>query len=166
MTSAKNLSLKSKNTSWTQVTARSETEKHRFQTARSPLFWSLNTALIFTNFKHFYLARICLYYKDCFRSSVSYNRFVELQQRVAVPMMLFLKTRCLVAHVALTLSVQRILRYTITGVSITIRYLIRWRSGDNIHLVGFYGFKLHLIINDKGEMLSFTLQKAMLTTGT
>jgi hypothetical protein len=49
----------------------------------------------FTNLKHFYLAHICLYYKDCFPGFVSYNRFVELQQRVAVPMMLFLKTNCL-----------------------------------------------------------------------
>jgi hypothetical protein len=29
----------------------------------------------------------------------------------------------------------------------------------------FYGFKLHLIINDKGEILSFTLPKAMLIPG-
>ena len=49
----------------------------------------------FTNLKHFYLCHICSYYKDCFPGLVSYNRFVELQQRVAVPMMLFLKTHCL-----------------------------------------------------------------------
>ncbi len=29
----------------------------------------------FTNLKHFYLAHICLYYKDCFPGLVSYNRF-------------------------------------------------------------------------------------------
>lgn len=33
----------------------------------------------FTNLKHFYLAHICMYYKDCFLALVSYNRFVELQ---------------------------------------------------------------------------------------
>ncbi|MEP6613709.1 MAG: IS982 family transposase, partial [Mucilaginibacter sp.] len=49
----------------------------------------------FTNLKHFYVAHICMYYKDYFPGLVSYNRFVELQQRVAVPMMLFLKTSCL-----------------------------------------------------------------------
>ena len=49
----------------------------------------------FTNLKHFYLGYICAYYKGHFPGLVSYNRFVELQQRVAVPMMLFLKARCL-----------------------------------------------------------------------
>lgn len=49
----------------------------------------------FTNLKHFYIAHICLYYKSCFPGLVSYNRFVELWQRVAVPMMLFLKMNCL-----------------------------------------------------------------------
>ena len=37
----------------------------------------------FTNLKHFYLQHICLYYQDYFPGLVSYNRFVELQQRVA-----------------------------------------------------------------------------------
>ena len=49
----------------------------------------------FTNLKHFYLGHICPYYKDYFPGLVSYNRFVELQNRVAVPMMIFLKTHCL-----------------------------------------------------------------------
>lgn len=49
----------------------------------------------FTNLKHFYLEHTCLYYKDYFPNPVFYNRFLELQQRVAVPMMLFLKTHCL-----------------------------------------------------------------------
>src|SRR5277367_3283554 len=40
----------------------------------------------FTNLKHFYLEHICVHFKDCFPGLVSYNRFVELQQRVAVPM--------------------------------------------------------------------------------
>ena len=49
----------------------------------------------FTNLKHFYLCFICAHYKAYFPGLVSYNRFVELQQKVAVPMMLFLKTNCL-----------------------------------------------------------------------
>lgn len=37
----------------------------------------------FTNFKHFYLEHICQYYRDYFPKLVSYNRFIELQQRDA-----------------------------------------------------------------------------------
>ena len=105
------------------------------------------------------MEHICVYYKDCFPGLVSYNRFVELQKRVAVPMMLFLKTNWL-------------------GVSCGINFIdsthIKVCHNKRIHnhkvfaavaergqcsLGWFYGFKLHLIINGKGEILSFYLTK-------
>src|SRR5215210_3430972 len=49
----------------------------------------------FTNFKHYYNHYVKVHLADCFPELVSYNRFIELQQRVAVPMMLFLKLCCL-----------------------------------------------------------------------
>lgn len=49
----------------------------------------------FTNLKHFYLGFICTHHKADFPVLVSYNRFVELQQKVAVTMLLFLKNNCL-----------------------------------------------------------------------
>ena len=49
----------------------------------------------FTNFKHYYNNYVKVHLKDCFPDLVSYNRFIELQQRVAVPMILFLKMCCL-----------------------------------------------------------------------
>lgn len=44
------------------------------------------------NLKHFYLFYVCKHMKDEFPILVSYTRFVELQQRVALPLVLFLKT--------------------------------------------------------------------------
>lgn len=113
----------------------------------------------FTNLKHFYLEHICLYYRDCFPDLVSYNRFVELQQRVAVPMMLFLKVHCLgrskginfidSAHIKVCHN-RRIHNHKVFAtVAERGQCSIGW----------FYGFKLHLIINDKGEILSFYLTK-------
>jgi hypothetical protein len=113
----------------------------------------------FTNFKHFYLQHICVYYTDCFPTLVSYNRFIELQQRVAIPMMLFLKMNCLGAS---------------TGVNFIDSTHIKVCHNRRIHnhkvfkntaergqcsIGWFYGFKLHLIINDKGEILAFYLTK-------
>lgn len=113
----------------------------------------------FTNLKHFYLNHICVYYRDCFPGLVSYNRFIELQQRVAVPMMLFLKMQCLGKS---------------TGINFIDSTHIKSCHNRRIHnhkvfkgvaergqcsLGWFYGFKLHLIINDKGEILSFYLTK-------
>src|SRR5918911_2266045 len=48
----------------------------------------------FTNFKHYYNHYVKVHLRDCFPDLISYNRFIELQGRVAVPMMLFLKTCC------------------------------------------------------------------------
>jgi hypothetical protein len=43
------------------------------------------------NLKHFYLFYVCKHLKNDFPEVVSYNRFVELQQRVAMPLVIFLK---------------------------------------------------------------------------
>jgi Transposase DDE domain len=113
----------------------------------------------FTNLKHFYTQHICIHYKDCFPDLVSYNRFVELQQRVAVAMMLFLKMECLgqshginfidSTHIKVCHN-RRIHNHKVfAGAAERGQCSIGW----------FYGFKLHLIINDKGEILSFYLTK-------
>jgi hypothetical protein len=113
----------------------------------------------FTNLKHFYLAYIHRHYKDYFPGLVAYNRFVELQSRVAVPMMLFLKARCLgqsqginfidSTHIKVCHNRRIHNHKTFASVAERGQCSIGW----------FYGFKLHLIINDKGEILSFYLTK-------
>ncbi len=46
-------------------------------------------------FKHYYKEIVCGYWKDLFPNSLSYNRFIELQQRCFVVFALFLKEKCL-----------------------------------------------------------------------
>ena len=113
----------------------------------------------FTNFKHYYNHYVKEHLRDCFPTLVSYNRFIELQQRVAVPMMLFLKMCCLgksrginfvdSTHVKVCHN-RRIHQHKVFKDVAERGYCsIGW----------FYGFKLHLIINDSGEILSFYLTK-------
>ena len=45
----------------------------------------------FHNFKHYYLFYICKHMSSYFPKALSYNRFVELQPRTIVPLMLLLK---------------------------------------------------------------------------
>ena len=47
--------------------------------------------------KHFYLNEVYKNMTDLFPHTVSYNRFVELERKVAVPFILFVKKCCLVA---------------------------------------------------------------------
>src|SRR5690606_16600414 len=113
----------------------------------------------FTNFKHFYTQHLLVHYRDYFPGMVSYSRFITLQKRVAIPMMLFLKTRCLgktrginfidSTHIKVCHN-RRIHNHRVfQGVASRGQCSIGW----------FYGFKLHLIINDRGEILSFYLTK-------
>ncbi len=47
----------------------------------------------YRNLKHFYLKHVCVYLRGEFPQLVSYGRFVELVQRVALPLCAFLKSR-------------------------------------------------------------------------
>jgi hypothetical protein len=113
----------------------------------------------FRNFKHFYLHYVCKHLTDDFPGLVSYNRFIELSHRSALAFMLFLHHKC---------------RGECTGISFIDSTVIRVchnkrikrnRTFRDIAEVGkstmgwFFGFKLHLIINDKGEILSFYMTK-------
>ena len=42
-------------------------------------------------FKHFYLKKVCKHLRHLFPKVVSYNRLVELEREVAVPLTLFIK---------------------------------------------------------------------------
>lgn len=111
-------------------------------------------------FKHFYLFYVQKHMKKEFPETVSYNRFVELMQSNILPLTLYMKTACL---------------GNCTGISFIdstpIRVCNKKRIKNNkvfkdIANVGkstmgwFYGFKLHIIINDKGELLDFLISQA------
>ena len=95
--------------------------------------------------------------RHLFPTPVSYNRFTELERKVSVPIVLFLK-KCLMGRC--------------TGISFVDSTALRVCRNQRIHLhrvfrglaqrgqcsMGwFYGFKLHLVCNEKGELLSFML---------
>jgi hypothetical protein len=111
----------------------------------------------FKNFKHYYLHYICIHLKNDFPKRLSYNRFVAIEHRVFVPMMFFLNTVCFGKCTGITfvdstkIAVchnKRIKRNNVfAGVAKVGKSTMGW----------FYGFKLHLVCNDKGELLSFCL---------
>ena len=107
--------------------------------------------------KHFYLEKVCKHLRGFFPKVVSYNRFVELERDVAVPLALFIK---------------KVLLGKCTGISFVDSTPLRVRRNQRIHIhktfkgiaqrgkcsMGwFFGFKLHLICNEKGELLNFMI---------
>ena len=109
----------------------------------------------FRNFKHFYIHYVSCHLKDCFPNVVSYNRFIELSHRCAVPFMLFLHHCCKGECRGISFIDSTVLRVCHN------KRIKRNKVFKAIAKVGkstmgwFFGFKLHLIINDKGEILSF-----------
>jgi len=113
----------------------------------------------FKNFKHFYLYYVSIHLKNDFPGLVSYNRFIELSHRSAIAFMLFLHYNCKGECTGISFIDSTILRAchnkrikrnkTFKGIAEVGKSTMGW----------FFGFKLHLIINDKGEILSFYLTK-------
>lgn len=109
----------------------------------------------FRCFKHYYVQYVCKHLTHLFPKRVSYTRFVELKKEVLLPLTIFIKQVLLgectgISFVDSTpLRVcrnQRILIHkTFEGLATRGKCSMGW----------FFGFKLHLIINDKGEILNF-----------
>jgi hypothetical protein len=114
----------------------------------------------FRDFKAFYINHIQLYCKQDFPHTVSYNRFVELQQKALVPMVLFLQFCCLGHCTGISF---------IDSTPVRVCHIKRERSHKVFKgmatkgksTIGwFFGFKLHLVINDKGEIIQFLITQA------
>lgn len=107
--------------------------------------------------KHFYQEHVCKHLRHLFPKVVSYNRFVELEREVVLPLALFIK---------------KVLLGKCTGISFVDSTPLRVCRNQRIHIhktfkgiaqrgkcsMGwFFGFKLHLICNEKGELLNFMI---------
>lgn len=113
----------------------------------------------FRNFKHFYIHYVCVHLRDCFPDVVSYNRFIELSHRSAVPFMMFLHYCCRGECTGINFIDSTILRVC-HNKRIKRNKVFKGLAKVGKSTVGwFFGFKLHLIINDKGEILSFYLSQ-------
>ncbi|KKM21416.1 hypothetical protein LCGC14_1635650 [marine sediment metagenome] len=109
----------------------------------------------FRNFKYFYLYLEKFYSKE-FPKLLSYSRFVRIKKKVFVPLFAYLLSRqgkiTGIAFIdATSIAVcknKRISRNKVfKGLAKRGKTTTGW----------FYGFKLHLIVNDRGEILSFLL---------
>jgi len=106
----------------------------------------------FRNFKAYYTQHVCQHLRQEFPGLVSYQRFVELKASTLIPLAAFLQSRfgnCSgISFVdATSIAVchnRRILSNKVfRGVAKRGKTSVGW----------FYGFKVHLVINDCGELL-------------
>jgi len=110
----------------------------------------------FRDLKHFYLF-VRTQMKSDFPHTVSYNRFVELEHKVCIPLAAFLKMKALGQCAGVSfLDSTHIRSCHIKREKQHKTFKDFARKGKDT-LGWFYGFKLQLIINDKGELLDFLL---------
>lgn len=111
----------------------------------------------FRNMKHFYQGYIQNHKADLFPNTVSYNRFVELMQAATLPMSIFLKTCCMGSGTGISFIDSTPIRVCKN------KRIKRNKVFKGIAQLGkstmgyFFGFKLHIVINDKGELLNFVI---------
>jgi hypothetical protein len=110
----------------------------------------------YRTFKDYYLKEVSQHLRDEFPHLVSYNRFVELMPSALVPLCFYLQTRkgktagsAFIDSLPIAVCHNR----RIPSHKVFAHLAERGKSSVD----WFYGFKLHLIINDQGELLAFHL---------
>lgn len=114
----------------------------------------------FRNFKHYYLFFIKGHLASCFPNAVSYTRFVELMPRVFFDLMAFMRIQgfgqCTgISFVDSTMipvchNMRRKFNKVFDGLARDGKGTMGW----------CHGFKLHLLCNEKGDVLTFCLTPA------
>lgn len=106
------------------------------------------------DFKSYYLNYVCVHLRPFFPQLVSYPRFVSLTKSVLVPLCCFVQI----------LLGEKTGIYFIDATSLKVCHIKREKqhrvfkgiAKKGKTTVGwFFGFKLHLVINDKGELMAF-----------
>jgi Transposase DDE domain len=108
----------------------------------------------YRNFKTFYIEKVRAHWRPQFPGLVSYNRFVELVPSTLVPLCAYLRScfgRCTGLSFMDSTSLKvchnrRISQHKVfQGLASRGKTSVDW----------FFGLKLHLVVNDRGELLNF-----------
>jgi hypothetical protein len=139
--------------------------KKRFKPSKLSLSEVMTVQVIFQlsgykTFKDFYLGYVSKHLKKEFPNLVSYNRMVELKQQSFIPLAVYLKSSALGDCTGISFIDSTPLRVchnkrihqhkTFKGLAKRGQCSIGW----------FYGFKLHIITSDTGELIDFMITKA------
>lgn len=110
----------------------------------------------YRTFKHYYKNYVCKQLRHLFPRLVSYERFVTLMKSIIVPLCFFLQS----------FKGEKTGIYFIDSTLIKACHIKREKQHKVFkHLTEksrstmgwFFGFKLHLVINDKGEIMAFKI---------
>lgn len=108
----------------------------------------------YRNFKDYYTKHLSIYLSGAFPNLVSYNRFIELVPKTVLPLAMFMKTRtgnCTGISFIDSTTIKVCHTRRIHSHRVFKELAQRGKSSTG----WFYGFKLHLVVNESGEIVSF-----------
>jgi len=112
----------------------------------------------YRTFKAYYTEHVQIHLRGEFPTLVSYQRFVELTPRVLLPLTAYLQTQ-LGACSGISFIDSTPLAVCRTARIRRHRVFAADAARGKNSLGWFYGFKLHLVVNDRGELLAFCLTR-------
>jgi hypothetical protein len=108
-------------------------------------------------FKWFYQRYVCVHLRVYFPTPVSYNRFVELMQYSLLPLLLYTQRFRGGKSTGIGFIDSTALKVCHNRRIYSHKVFKAWAAHGKTSTGWFYGFKLHLVINDRGEICSFCL---------
>ena len=107
--------------------------------------------------KSFYLGYVCNHMRREFPRRLSYNRFVERQAKVGLHLLLFLQTCALGKCTGISIVDSTPLASCHIKRAHSHKTMRGWAARGKCTMGWFYGFKLHIVINDRGGIIQWTL---------
>ena len=131
------------------------------QRARSLSIGDIMTILIafhqshYRNFKAYYTEHVCKHWQAEFPNLVSYTRFVEYIPSAFVPLVIYLRYCCLGKCTGISFIDSTALAVCSNQRIHAHQVFAALAQGGQTSSGGFFGFKLHLVVNDRDKILFF-----------
>ena len=108
----------------------------------------------YRHFKHFYLQHVSKYLINDFPYLISYNRFIELIPSSLIYLICFLNRHCKGENTGISFVDSTSLKVCHNKRIPSHKVFQGLATRGKTSVDWFFGFKLHLIINDQGEILA------------
>lgn len=110
----------------------------------------------YRTFNAYYTEYVRVHLRGEFPTLVSYQRFVELMPSVFAPLVVYLQTQ-LGTGTGINFVDSTSLKVCHNARIRQHRVFVKTARRGKTSVGWFYGFKLHLVVNDRGELLAYTL---------
>jgi transposase len=110
----------------------------------------------YRTFKHYYLDHVCVYWRGAFPKLVSYSRFIRWVPSVLLPLCAYLK-HCFGTCSGISFLDSTSLKVCHNRRIHSHRVFQGLAARGKTSVDWFFGFKLHLVVNDQGDLLNIML---------